>query len=102
MINEVDADGTGSIDFPDMLMLIARKTSETAAEEEIRETFRVFDRDGNGYITRDEMRCVMMNLGEKITDDECDQFIVEADVDGDGQINYEEFYTMMTTIGTNL
>ena len=38
----------------------------------------------------------MMNLGEKLTDDECDQLVDEADIDGDGQINYEEFSTMMT------
>lgn len=96
MINEVDADGSGSIEFPEFLMMMAKKTSDMAAEDEIREAFRVFDRDGNGFISRDEMRSVMMNLGEKVTDEECNQFILEADVDGDGQINYEEFYLMMT------
>ena len=37
----------------------------------------------------------MMNLGEKLNDDECDQLVDEADIDGDGQINYEEFVKMM-------
>ena len=37
------------------------------------------------------MRHVMTNLGEKLTDEEVDEMIREADVDGDGQVNYEEF-----------
>jgi Ca2+-binding EF-hand superfamily protein len=37
----------------------------------------------------------MMNLGEKLTDQECDQLVEEADLDGDGVINYEEFYYLM-------
>ncbi len=39
----------------------------------------------------------MMNLGEKLSEDECDQLVEEADLDGDGQINYEEFAIMMTS-----
>ena len=41
----------------------------------------------------------MINLGEKLTDEEVDQMIKEADLDGDGQVNFEEFVKMMTTIG---
>ena len=40
-------------------------------------------------------RHIMMNLGEKLTDEEVDEMIREADIDGDGQINYEEFFKMM-------
>merc|ERR1711868_294473 len=94
-ISEVDADGNGEIDFPEFLNMMAKKMKETDSEEEIREAFRVFDRDGNGYISAAELRHVMTNLGEKLTDDECDEMIREADIDGDGQIDYEEFVKMM-------
>ncbi|KAG6856683.1 hypothetical protein H0H87_001898 [Tephrocybe sp. NHM501043] len=91
MINEVDADGNGTIDFPEFLTMMARKMRDTDSEEEIKEAFKVFDKDGNGYISSAELRHVMTNLGEKLSDTEVDEMIREADVDGDGQINYDEF-----------
>ncbi|KAG9133007.1 hypothetical protein Leryth_015381 [Lithospermum erythrorhizon] len=95
MINEVDADGNGTIDFPEFLNLMARKMKDTDSEEELKEAFRVFDKDQNGFISAAELRHVMTNLGEKLTDEEVDEMIREADVDGDGQINYEEFVKVM-------
>nr|AFQ60637.1 Nano-lantern_Ca2+_CaM_E104Q-3GS [synthetic construct] len=99
MINEVDADGNGTIYFPEFLTMMARKMKDTDSEEEIREAFRVFDKDGNGYISAAQLRHVMTNLGEKLTDEEVDEMIREADIDGDGQVNYEEFVQMMTAKG---
>ncbi|CAJ1947730.1 unnamed protein product [Sphenostylis stenocarpa] len=95
MINEVDADGNGTIDFPEFLNLMAKKMKDTDSEEELKEAFRVFDKDQNGFISAAELRHVMTNLGEKLTDEEVDEMIREADVDGDGQINYEEFVKVM-------
>jgi len=95
MINEVDLEGNGTIDFPEFLSMMARKMKETDSEEEILEAFKVFDKDGNGFISAAELRDIMTNLGEKLTDEEVDEMIREADVDGDGKINYEEFVKMM-------
>ncbi|MBA0559035.1 hypothetical protein Golob_016017 [Gossypium lobatum] len=79
--------------------LCEKKIQETDAEEELKEAFRVFDKDLNGYISASELRNVMMNLGEKLSDEEVEQMIKEADLDGDGQVNYDEFVKMMTTVG---
>ncbi|CAN7053368.1 unnamed protein product [Brassica rapa subsp. trilocularis] len=95
MINEVDADGNGTIDFPEFLNLMAKKMKDTDSEEELKEAFRVFDKDQNGFISAAELRHVMTNLGEKLTDEEVEEMVREADVDGDGQINYEEFVKIM-------
>jgi calmodulin len=87
MINEVDADNNGTIDFPEFLTMMARKMKDTDSEEEIREAFKVFDRDNNGFISSAELRHVMTSIGEKLTDDEVDEMIREADQDGDGRID---------------
>jgi calmodulin len=68
---------------------MSKKMQETDSEEEIREAFKVFDKDGNGFISAAELRHVMTNLGEKLSDEEVDEMVREADMDGDGQINYE-------------
>ena len=66
----VDKDGTGDIDMPEFLMMMALKVNSENAEDDIREAFKVFDGDGNGYINRQELAMVMMNIGEKLTPDE--------------------------------
>ena len=67
MIQEVDADGNGTIDFGEFLTMMARKMRDTDSEEEIKEAFKVFDKDGNGYISAAELRHVMTNLGLFLT-----------------------------------
>lgn len=47
----------------------------------------MFDRDNNGFISAAELRHVMTSIGEKLTDDEVDEMIREADQDGDGRID---------------
>merc|ERR1719262_895341 len=100
MLNEVDADGNGTIDFPEFLSLMSRKMKDTDTEEELIEAFKVFDRDGSGFISAMEMRHVMSNLGEKITDEEIDEMTREADVDAEGNFNYEDFVRMMMGDGS--
>merc|ERR1711920_889036 len=95
MINEVDADGSGTIDFAEFLSLMSKKMKDADSEEELMEAFKVFDKDGNGFISAAELRHVMTNLGEKLTEEEVDEMIKEADFDGDGQVNYDEFVKMM-------
>lgn len=90
--------GNGTIDFPEFLTMMARKMKDTDSEEEIREAFRVFDKDGNGFISAAELRHVMTNLGEKLTDEEVDEMIREADIDGDGQVNYEGKYVVFAIL----
>ena len=57
---------------------------------------KVFDKDGNGFISAAELRHVMTSLGEKLSDEEVDAMMKEADADGDGQVDYAEFAKMMT------
>ncbi|XP_032114109.1 calmodulin-like protein 3 [Sapajus apella] len=97
MMREIDQDGSGTVDFPEFLRMMARKMRDTDSEEEIREAFRVFDKDGNGLVSASELRHIMTRLGEKLSDEEVDEMIRAADTDGDGQVNYEEFVRMLVS-----
>jgi calmodulin len=96
MIKLYDKDESGTIDFPEFLDLMTTKMKETELEEQLIETFKVFDRDGNGLLSGQELKYVMAVVGEVLTDTEVDELIKQADVDGDGFINYQEFVKMMT------
>lgn len=50
---------------------------------------QVFDKNGDGYISAAELRHVMTTLGERLTEEEVSEMVKEADMDGDGQVNYE-------------
>eukprot|EP00258_Populus_trichocarpa_P016687 XP_006375914.2 calmodulin-like protein 11 [Populus trichocarpa] len=98
MIREVDVDGNGTIEFGEFWNLMARKIKENDADDELKEAFKVFDKDQDGYISSNELRHVMINLGEQLTDKELELMIQVADLDGDGHVNYEEFVRMMLAV----
>eukprot|EP00340_Litonotus_pictus_P001992 CAMPEP_0170526000 /NCGR_PEP_ID=MMETSP0209-20121228/11462_1 /TAXON_ID=665100 ORGANISM="Litonotus pictus, Strain P1" /NCGR_SAMPLE_ID=MMETSP0209 /ASSEMBLY_ACC=CAM_ASM_000301 /LENGTH=116 /DNA_ID=CAMNT_0010815589 /DNA_START=57 /DNA_END=407 /DNA_ORIENTATION=- len=91
MIAEVDIDGNGNINFQEYISLMARRMRDGDLEEEMKQVFRLFDRDGNGLIGASELKSLMIGIGEKITDDEVEDMIREADKDGDRFISYQEF-----------
>ncbi|CCA71196.1 probable Calmodulin [Serendipita indica DSM 11827] len=95
MINEVDADGNGTIDFKEFLTMMAKKLKDGDREEEIRQAFKVFDKNGDGFVTLSELGQVMENLGEKLSKAELSEMMKEADTNGDGKIDYAEFVKMM-------
>mmetsp|Transcript_9810 Transcript_9810/g.20818 ORF Transcript_9810/g.20818 Transcript_9810/m.20818 type:complete len:153 (-) Transcript_9810:278-736(-) len=96
MMDETDTDGNGVIDFDEFLAMVQRQMVAQASEPDIGlEAFRVFDKNGDGYISADELRQIMASLGETLTDEEVEMMIDEADVDGDGQISYKEFSKLL-------
>jgi len=95
MLNELDIDQNGCIDFSEFVTMMTKDTKTKNAEEEMLEAFKMFDKDGNGNISATELKQVMTNLGEKLSDSDIDLMIKQADIDGDGQINYGEFVKMM-------
>jgi len=91
MISEVDADGSGEIEFPEFLQLMAKKLQTADSIDEMREAFLVFDRDKSGSVTASELKHVMSNLGEQVSDEEVEEMIREADADGDGELSFDDF-----------
>ena len=69
MIGEIDQDGNGCISFNEFLYLMTKNVHEDGdIEEEIREAFRVFDREGHGFITVPDLNQVLTTLGDKLTE----------------------------------
>jgi len=66
-----------------------KKQSGGQTKDEIKQAFRVFDKDGNGYVSSSELKFVMSRLGVHFTDDELNEMVLEADIDGDGQVREE-------------
>jgi len=95
MLTLVDADKTGEITREQFVDMMASRLIEKDARDEIAKAFRLFDDDETGKITFQNLKRVAKELGETITDEELRDMIHEADLDGDGQVNEEEFYRIM-------
>ncbi|KAL6650950.1 hypothetical protein ACP70R_009875 [Stipagrostis hirtigluma subsp. patula] len=119
MIARIDANGDGCVDveeFGELYRSImagddskaggeggrgGEGEEEGEADEDMREAFRVFDANGDGYITVDELGAVLASLGLKQgrTAEECRRMIGRVDRDGDGRVDFHEFVQMMRAGG---
>ncbi|KAG1669134.1 hypothetical protein FOA52_002645 [Chlamydomonas sp. UWO 241] len=95
MIADIDKDGSGTIDFEEFLQMMTAKMGERDSREEIMKAFKLFDDDNTGFISLKNLRRVAKELGESLTDEELQEMIDEADRNGDGQIDEDEFYRIM-------
>ena len=95
MISEVDQDGSGTIDHEEFLGMMTVKMGERDSKEEMIKAFRLFDDDETGKISFRNLKRVSKELGEKMADEELQEMIDEADMDGDGEVSQDEFLRIM-------
>nr|CAD7588663.1 unnamed protein product [Timema genevievae] len=99
IILEVDADGSGELEFDEFVTLAGRFLIEEDAEamqQELKEAFRLYDKEGDGYITTAVLREILKELDDKLTKEELDMMIEEIDTDGSGTVDFDEFMEVMT------
>lgn len=96
MVSMVDSDGDGFIDFSDFVELNAFAVDDPRELEEMKSAFGIFDFDGNGLISADELLRVFHNLGERCSVEDCRNMIAGVDSNGDGYVSFDEFIIMMT------
>ena len=70
-------------------MMKERKKEEEFNEEELRDVFKVFDKDNSGFISASELKEVSSKLGRNLTDEDVKEMMKETDLDEDGKISYE-------------
>ncbi|XP_067423296.1 calmodulin-like protein 6 isoform X1 [Emydura macquarii macquarii] len=97
MAKEVDKDNKGTLNCDGFLVLMGIYHEKSKnQDEELRAAFKVFDKEHKGYIDWNTLKYVLMNAGEPLNEQEAELMMKEADKDGDGTIDYEEFVAMMT------
>ncbi|KAB0794756.1 hypothetical protein PPYR_11595 [Photinus pyralis] len=100
IVKEIDEDGNGELSFEEFAHLAARFLVEEEEDteailKELKDAFRLYDKEGLGFITTDLLREILKELDEKMTKEDLDQMIEEIDVDGSGTVDWEEFKAMM-------
>ena len=96
MFKAVDTDNSGFIDYTEFVVA-ATSQSNLTSQEKLHAAFRMFDKDGSGIISADEIREVLCFGGSNsLTAEAVDAIIKQVDENGDGEIQFEEFVTMMT------
>jgi len=99
MIEEADKENTGKLNFQSFFDIAANfleEEDDEAMQNELKEAFRLYDKEGNGYITTAVLREILAALDDKLTSEDLDGIIEEIDEDGSGTIDFDEFMEMMT------
>jgi len=107
MIAIFDEDGGGDVDFQEFVSGLSAFSSKGNKEEKLRFAFRVYDIDRDGYISNGELFIVLkMMVGSNLKDQQLQQIvdktIMEADLDGDGKISFEEFTRMVESTDVSM
>jgi centrin-1 len=96
MFIDMDKDlGSANVTLDEFIDMVSPRMLNRDSREEIMKVFSLFDDDNSGAISFKNLKRVAMELGENLTDEELQEMIDEADRDGDGLINEEEFYRVM-------
>ncbi|XP_055709862.1 troponin C-like [Phlebotomus papatasi] len=93
-----DAEGSGKLDFDAFCRVAGRFAEEDdeALQKELKEAFRLYDKEGNGYIPTSSLREILAALDDQLTSDQLNEMIAEIDTDSSGTVDFDEFMEMMT------
>ena len=98
MMSDKDLNQDGYITFHEFLSLYKKYIHFKVQEEKLIEAFKICDCDGNQYVTLDELRRIMKEVGESLNETQIRAMLKEVDMDGDDKINFQEFIKLMKSI----
>ncbi len=98
MMTDLDKDDSGKIDFDEFIDMMTAKMSDRDTKEDLYKVFKLFlgDNDRDEKIALQHLKRVAKELSENMSDEELNEMITRADTDGDGKVNFNEFYAIMT------
>lgn len=102
MVSVADSDGDGFIDFTEFAELNNFGVDDPRSLQDMKSAFGIFDFDGNGLISPDELLRVFESLGERCSLEDCRIMIAGVDSNGDGYVSFDEFLSMMTASPSSL
>jgi calmodulin len=91
VINQFDSYGKGLVTFQQFVDITNQLRSSVITEQEIIEAFKIFDRDGSGGVDASELMQVMTSIGDRMTQEEAEAMIRQADSTGSGSVDYASF-----------
>ncbi|KAG2268127.1 hypothetical protein HID58_064703 [Brassica napus] len=86
---------TAPFDFNRFLDLMAKHLKTEPFDRQLRDAFKVLDKEGAGFVAVADLRHILTSIGEKLEPNEFDEWIKEVDVGSDGKIRYEDFIARM-------
>ena len=96
---QFDTDGTGSIDFPEFLALIAKIQKDALDDrDEVKDAICAFDKEGLGYLKRDQVEKIIREIGEPMTDVEMNQMLDSMVYSSDGRIDIDAFVDIIFNV----
>merc|ERR1719323_1360091 len=96
-ISELESDSE-KVDFETFCKIAAKhmlEEDEEGLRDELKEAFRIYDKEGNGYITTDVLKEILREIDQELTEDDLENIIEEVDEDGSGTLDFDEFQEMM-------
>ena len=114
IMEDLDVDNSGKLEFNEFVILSARfrkvtliflcyyfyrflgEEDEECLKSELKEAFRIYDKEGNGFITTSTLKEILQELDPKLSEDELKGIIEEVDEDESGTVDFDEFMDMMT------
>jgi len=93
----IDAEGTGYIQLEEFCNILRKKFKDDEDERELKEMFRILDKEKRGEVNTNELRWILKQLGDDLTEADIDDMIADVDTDGSGWVDYNEFHKLMTS-----
>jgi len=95
IIEEFDANGSGTIEFEEFVNVALKQVSVPLTENELKDAFAMFDKNGDNHISAEELKQVLTSMGEWLNDDEAQEFIDDADTNGNGTLELDELAAIL-------